>query len=582
MSLKESRMSAESSRPHGAASLCPICGVDDVEARCVSCGSAARAGGYEVQRLISRTPHSRVYLARSLTEQEVALKELLFAQVPGTRELEAFEREARLLETLSHPRIPRLLGHFQEGEGAALRLYVAEQYIAGETLLARLEHHTFTDDEARGLALQVLEILEYLHGRMPPVLHRDLKPANLILRPDGELCLVDFGSAREAARGATLGSTLVGTFGYMPLEQFGGTVDVTSDLYALGATLMHLLGRTPPAEHFQPSRGLELGHLEPSALFPWLRKVTALQPEERYASVALARRALEELPRGRRTVRQKAAASEAPSGDAPSALARLEQEAAEARAASSAAQARQEAQLSLGEQAANPGAARRKVRHEDDRMSVVDFYRMVSPRLLRPYALPWMSLMATVNLYILFNLFDLESVPAPDTPIGAALAAGLLCASYALLAAPCLVRALGWRRKFQKLPFALEGLGRLVHRGDGDFRTFIPCSLRLRLKESDASAPDRTVKAARDTALRLAVDRANAVISRVAGHPEFFERLRWSVQADHATGHANERIAGQLLAVCAESLAPLQRDLGLIEAVIIEPSDGSFFLPYGD
>jgi serine/threonine protein kinase len=80
----------------------------------------------------------------------------------------------------------------------------------------------------------------------PPVLHRDLKPANVVLRPDGTLALVDFGSVRTLSTDRTHGSTLVGTFGYMPPEQLGGTVDRTSDLYALGATLLHdLTGRDP-------------------------------------------------------------------------------------------------------------------------------------------------------------------------------------------------------------------------------------------------------------------------------------------------------------------------------------------------
>src|SRR5690606_6797617 len=102
----------------------------------------------------------------------------------------------------------------QEGQGAELRLYLAAEHIPGETLLERLAHHAFSEEEAQEMGLQVLEILEYLHARKPRVLHRDIKPANLIRQPDGSLFLVDFGAARESVKGATSGSTLVGTFGY--------------------------------------------------------------------------------------------------------------------------------------------------------------------------------------------------------------------------------------------------------------------------------------------------------------------------------------------------------------------------------
>ena len=321
-------------------------------------------GRYSVQRLIAKTPHSRVYLARGPSGQTVALKELLFAQVPGTQELEAFEREARLLEALSHPRIPRLLEHFQEGTGSELRLYLAAEYLEGETLLERLAHHTFTEEEARDIGRQVLEVLEYLHGRKPRVLHRDIKPANLIRQPDGALCLVDFGAARESLKGATTGSTLVGTFGYMPLEQFGGTVDVTSDLYALGATLVHLLGRTPPADHFQPDRGLDLSHLEAPTLGPWLRKLTALKPENRYRDATSARRALEALE----PPRALASSKKLPvlSADAPAALARLAQEAEKAQAVVSKSQQRRNAKA---DQEAQREAQRRGAQDAGGRMT---------------------------------------------------------------------------------------------------------------------------------------------------------------------------------------------------------------------
>jgi serine/threonine protein kinase len=557
--------------------VCAVCGAQLREARCAACGAAARPGGYVVRRLIARTPHSRVYLAQAPSGQEVALKELLFAQVPGPRELDSFEREARMLEALSHPRIPRLLGHFQEGEGAALRLYVAAEYIAGETLLERLGHHTFGEEEAQDVALQVLDILEYLHERKPRVLHRDLKPANLIRRPDGTLALVDFGAAREFARGGTAGSSLVGTFGYMPLEQLGGTVDATSDLYALGATLVHLLGRTPPADHFQPERGLDLSHLEAPALKPWLRKLTAPRPEDRYPSAAAARQALETLRAGGQPVSPTEVLTLSP--NAPASLARLAREAQEAREASSRAQGRVEQQALATAQGEARKQAELRARHDDDRLSLLDFYRMASPRVSGPAALPWVGLLIGGTIYTALAAFELMAVPALDTVAGLKLVGGLILAAYVALGMPPLLKALWWRQLYSTLPFELMGLGRLVHRGEGEWRKLTRCTLRLVLKPPATSIlPADIIKAAQITALRVFVDRANGALSRIAGHPEFFEKLRWTLVGDRAEGYANRRMAGQLLVFCAESLAPLKGELGL-QSVFLEPSDEHFTLP---
>ncbi len=564
-------------------SHCPVCEAPLGQARCAACGAAARAGDYTVQRLIARTAHSRVYLAQGPGDEQVAIKELLFAQVPGAQELEAFEREARLLETISHPRVPRLLGHFQEGQGAELRLYLAAEHISGETLLERLSHHTFSEEEARDIGLQVLEILEYLHQRQPRVLHRDLKPANLIRQPDGTLFLVDFGSARESVKGATVGSTLVGTFGYMPLEQFGGTVDVTSDLYALGATLVHLLGRTPPADHFQPDRGLDVSHLEAPVLGPWLRKLTALRPEERYRSAKLARQALEALQPSSPPARARQASTGALSAEAPAALARLAQQAQEAQAASSKVQRRQQQELDKEERDEARRREKQRALHEDDQLSLLDFYRMSCTDASSPAALPWIGLFIAGLLYASLTGFELMEVPTFYTLSGMGFMLGLLFTVYAALACPPLLRALKSRRAFQQLPFTLEGLGRLVHRGDGSLRKFTRCSLRLQLQEKGASREVAgLLKTTRGTALQLVVDRANAALTQAIRGSEPAENVRWKIQDDEAMGYANWRVGGQLLAVCAESFGPLQRELGLIQRVLIEPSDESFTLSTGD
>lgn len=210
------------------------------------CGAAAMPGGYRVLRLLSQSPHGRLYVAQAPGGGQVALKELIFSLVPEARQLEAFEREARLLRQVSHPRIPRFVDSFQEGSGVHTRLYLAQELIQGTSLLELLRKRRLREEEAFEVARQVLDVLRYLHELSPRIVHRDVKPANLVRREDGAVFLVDFGAARDLFGSGTAGATMVGTFGYMPPEQLGGTLDETCDLYALGASLLHLLsGRTP-------------------------------------------------------------------------------------------------------------------------------------------------------------------------------------------------------------------------------------------------------------------------------------------------------------------------------------------------
>jgi serine/threonine protein kinase len=282
-----------------AASVCPSCSAPLTGSRCVACGAAARAGAFQVVSVLAQSPHGRTYRAQG-PHGMVALKELVFALVPTAQQLDAFEREARLLGSVAHPRIPRLIDSFREGEGPSLRLYLAQELVEGEPLSS----HTGIDEaEARAIARQLLEILRYLHER--GIVHRDVKPANVLRRADGTLALVDFGAAR-AVEGVTHGATLVGTFGYMPPEQLGGTVDATADLYALGATLVHLIGRKPPEDVLGPDLELRLDHLNVSRAFrAFLARLTARNRASRPGSAVEALLAVDAPAPRRRPVRTR-------------------------------------------------------------------------------------------------------------------------------------------------------------------------------------------------------------------------------------------------------------------------------------
>lgn len=273
---------------------CVACEAPLEGSRCGHCGAAVAPGGYRVLRVLSQSVHGRVYLAVDGEGQRVALKELLFALVPGVEQLEAFEREAAVLRSLKHPDIPRFLASFKEGSGVGTRLYLAQEFLEGEPLSQRIDRQRLSEAEAWTLAAQVLQTLQELHQRTPALIHRDVKPANLILRPDGRVALVDFGAARHLAREVTHGSTLVGTFGYMPPEQLGGTVEPSSDLYALGATLVHALSGRMPADLLDEGLAVAFEkHVQGSeALQAFLRRLLAPKRSERFASAAEALTAL--------------------------------------------------------------------------------------------------------------------------------------------------------------------------------------------------------------------------------------------------------------------------------------------------
>jgi serine/threonine protein kinase len=254
-----------------------------------------RAHGYEaLAPLGANAEGGRVtFRARAVAGgREVVVKQFRFA-TPGARwqEFDAHQREIQALRELRHPRIPALVEAFQTDDGFCL----VQEYVPYPALSSRA---SFDLDELRAIAASVLEILEYLQGRVPPVFHRDLKPANILI-DGGKAFLVDFGLARAGA-GARSGSTIaVGTPGFMPPEQlFGRTLAPSSDLYGLGATLIGLLSGRPAGEVgdlVDNSFRFKLDELPPAlprVWRAWLAKLVAPEVEDRYADARAARAAL--------------------------------------------------------------------------------------------------------------------------------------------------------------------------------------------------------------------------------------------------------------------------------------------------
>jgi len=257
---------------------------------------------YVIQKQLSKNAGRRTLLARDLQTQElVAIKLLIFGEDVCWDDLKLFEREAQTLQLLSHPAIPRYLDYFDvdvpTGKGFAL----VQSYIPAKSLEEWLKSgRTFSEAEIKQLAKALLEILRYLHGQQPPVIHRDIKPSNILLanrsgNSVGDVYLVDFGSVQTLAakKGGTI--TVVGTYGYMPPEQFGGRNVPASDIYSLGATLIYLVTGRHPAELSQGNLQIQFEstvNLNPD-LIAWLKWMTQPSLNRRLASAKEAVEALE-------------------------------------------------------------------------------------------------------------------------------------------------------------------------------------------------------------------------------------------------------------------------------------------------
>jgi Protein kinase domain len=212
-----------------------------------------RDGRFVLLQPIGEGAQGRTYEAVDKREgRVVAIKRFDVRGATSWKDVELAEREARVLQSLSHPKLPAYIDHFEE-DGA---LYLVMDKVEGESLVAyRKRVGAMGEEEIWRLLRDASAVLDYLHGRVPPVIHRDLKPGNVIRRPDGSFAFVDFGAVRDKLRPRG-GSTVVGTFGYMAPEQVQGRALPASDVYAIGATALALLTGSEPED--LPHRGLSI------------------------------------------------------------------------------------------------------------------------------------------------------------------------------------------------------------------------------------------------------------------------------------------------------------------------------------
>ncbi len=238
---------------------------------------------YEIIKIIGVGGMGAVYLARDQRFSSVtklcAVKEMMSATTdPRLRQISItnFEREANILASLSHPAIPKIFDYFSEED----RSYLVLEFVTGRDLEAILqESATFLPEtQVVGWAVQICDVLSYLHGHKPdPIVFRDLKPSNIMLNERELIVLIDFGIAKVFETGKK--GTMIGTEGYSPPEQYRGVAGPQGDVYALGATLHHLLTKRDP-------------RLEPPFTFHE-RLPRSINPEVSEATEAVIMKALE-------------------------------------------------------------------------------------------------------------------------------------------------------------------------------------------------------------------------------------------------------------------------------------------------
>ena len=248
-------------------------------------------GKYEILKKIGQGGMSIVYVAMDTRlNKQWAVKEIKKnpKQDTGTL-LKGLQMEANILKMVDHPVLPRIVDIINYNG----TVFVVMDYIEGRPLSEVLKMEgAQPQDKVIEWAKDLCSALDYLHSMNPPIIYRDMKPSNIMLKPDGKVKLIDFGTAKEFDVESNADTTALGTRGYAAPEQFGDArgrgihkTDARTDIYSLGATLYHILtGKNPsePPYVIKPIR--EWNPALSSGLEKIINKCTMPDPEARYQS----------------------------------------------------------------------------------------------------------------------------------------------------------------------------------------------------------------------------------------------------------------------------------------------------------
>ena len=252
-------------------------------------------GKYKILNKVGQGGMSVVYLAMNeKANKQWAIKEV---RKDGVLDFESVKQglvaETDILKKLDHPNLPSIIDVIDTEDS----FIIIMDYIQGNSLNKALEEYGAQPQEmVIKWAMQLCDVLGYLHSRNPAIIYRDMKPANIMLKPDGNITLIDFGTAREYKEKNLADTTCLGTVGYAAPEQFGGMgqTDARTDIYCLGATLYHLVTGMNPCEppyEIKPIR--EINPSLSSGLERIIIKCTQRDPNDRYQSCAELMYALE-------------------------------------------------------------------------------------------------------------------------------------------------------------------------------------------------------------------------------------------------------------------------------------------------
>jgi eukaryotic-like serine/threonine-protein kinase len=257
-------------------------------------GSIVRSthSNYRILGLIWRSGRRAVYRVERQNDNTIwVLKELRWPPDAPASEIEENRKllfqEADFFRSLSHLEIPAIADVFESQDRPTLVM----EFVPGQTLLQLLQQADapILEQHVIRYGIQIAHVLHYLHTRTPPIIHRDIKPSNIMVTPEGTIKMIDFSIARTFKAGRRKDAIAMGTSGYAPPEQYGkGQTDARSDVYALGATLLHLLINMPPIPLQTPAPG-SIRKFNPSVDMQTeqvIIKAMALDPNQRYKSAA--------------------------------------------------------------------------------------------------------------------------------------------------------------------------------------------------------------------------------------------------------------------------------------------------------
>lgn len=242
-------------------------------------------GKYEILKEIGRGGMSVVYLAMdNRLNKQWAVKVLQRQGIGKNGEvvINKVPDDTELMKRLDHPAIPRIVDIIDRPDDP--QIYIVMDYVEGESLDKILKEFGAQPQElVIDWSKQICDTLSYLHSQKPPIIYRDMKPANIMLKPEGNVKLIDFGIAREYKEQSLADTTALGTRGYASPEHFGGRTDARSDIYTLGMTMHHLLtGVDPRSKNYEYFSIREYNPELSDGLEYIIDKCTSWDPEDRY------------------------------------------------------------------------------------------------------------------------------------------------------------------------------------------------------------------------------------------------------------------------------------------------------------